>query len=154
MNSVDAAWVAGIIEGEGTIHIVKTEGKPRIAVGMTDEDVVRALHQKTGVGYVYGPYDKDNWGNKEFYQWIVQKREDVRSIINEILPFLYSRRTLQALVCLDAMDELDRKAEFRKKFCKLGHNREEVGTNSRGDCLPCVEIWNSNRRQRYHEKVS
>lgn len=146
MNSIDAAWVAGIIEGEGSLSIVKADGKARVAVCMTDGDVVKALQQKTGMGIVYGPYQKSNFSNKDFWQWTVQKRRDVRLVINEVLPFLYERRTLQALACLDALDELDRKAEHRRVFCKLGHNRTEIGVSSRGDCLSCVEIWNSNRR--------
>lgn len=136
MNSVDAAWVAGIIEGEGTMGLNKFEvgtkrksPKAYIKVAMTDEDVIKALHQKTGVGTVHGPYPgggskgAEHW--KEQWVWHVSKRKDVRNLLTSILSFLYERRTVQAMTCLDAIDELDAAAEYRKNFCPAGHSKPE-----------------------------
>ena len=38
MKSLDIAWAAGLIEGEGCPHY---NGSPRLSLAMTDEDVVR-----------------------------------------------------------------------------------------------------------------
>lgn len=39
MNDVEAAWVAGILEGEGTFHL-KAGATPVVKCGMTDQDVI------------------------------------------------------------------------------------------------------------------
>lgn len=142
MNSADAAWVAGIVEGEGTL--ILSNGKARIAVSMTDEDVIRALHQKTGVGNVHGPYKgggsegKDYW--KQTWTWVVGKRDHVRVVLSSILPFLYERRTIQAMTLLDVMDELDSKAEYKRNFCPQGHSKPEcLGADGR-HCLLCRRV--------------
>lgn len=159
MNSADTAWVAGIVEGEGCMGLdssgvgtTRTNPKAYIKVAMTDEDVIRALHQKTGVGNVYGPYPgggskgKDHW--KEQWVWHVGKREDVYSIITDILPFLYGRRTLQATTCLDAIDVLNAAAESKRNFCPNNHPKTGNWADTEGHCLSC-------RTQKYYEmKVS
>lgn len=148
MNSIDAAWVAGIVEGEGSMGLDNMgpksgnrHPKAHIKVAMTDEDVVRALHSKTGVGNVFGPYPgggtKGNPEWKEQWVWHVAKREDVRSIITAILPFLYERRTVQAMTCLDVMDRLDEAAIYRKNFCSNGHARTDDNKFSNGRCIAC-----------------
>lgn len=150
MNSADASWLAGIIEGEGCLS--SHNGKARISVSMIDEDVIQALYQKTGVGSFRGPCkvtgplkDKEY---KDQWIWTVNKREDVRSIIVTILPFLYSRRAMKALELLDMMDELDKKANDRSSFCPAGHSKPEcLGINGGRHCLIC-------RRERYATKIS
>jgi hypothetical protein len=49
MTATDIAWLAGIIEGEGTFG---RKGHPagQVRVQMTDEDVIDRLHSLTGVG--------------------------------------------------------------------------------------------------------
>jgi hypothetical protein len=44
VKPIDIAWVAGIVEGEGTIGLVgATKKYPRISVDMTDKDIVHRL---------------------------------------------------------------------------------------------------------------
>lgn len=149
MNIVDTAWVAGIVEGEGSIHIHKGMNKGRLAVCMTDHDVILALQQKTGVGTLVGPYKKSNFSNKDFWQWSVNKRVDLRQLLVDIFPFLFERRTMQAMICLDKLDEQDARVELRKTFCKHGHNKTETGVDSKGHCTVCRREWS----RKYHEKT-
>lgn len=138
MNAVDAAWVAGIIEGEGSM--CATRNYVRIRVVMTDHDVLAALHSKTGMGTIRGPY-RVKLSTKDCWEWAVRKRQDAENLIKTVLPFLFERRTLQALVCLDHIDGLNAKRDFKAKFCNLGHERAEVGRTSRGSCLACSKLW-------------
>lgn len=159
MNSIDTAWVAGIVEGEGCMGLDtfevgrgRTNPKAYIKVSMTDEDVIRAIHQKTSVGNVFGPYPgggskgKDYW--KEHWVWHVTKRDDVHSIITDVLPYLYSRRTIQAMICLEAIEQLNSAAEHKRNFCPNNHPKTGNWADTEGHCLSC-------RRQKYYEmKVS
>ena len=58
---MEAAWIAGILEGEGSFVCDSMNGKsrprPRIAVQMTDEDVMRRLAGLLGAR-LYGPYKR------------------------------------------------------------------------------------------------
>jgi hypothetical protein len=51
----DIAWVAGLIEGEGCFTFNK--GTPRLAIDMTDKDVLDKLASFIG-GTVNGPYPR------------------------------------------------------------------------------------------------
>lgn len=148
MNSVDVAWVAGIIEGEGCMGLDNMGPKSKnlspkayIKVAMTDYDVIQALHQKTGVGNIHGPYPgggssgPDYW--KEQWVWHVGKREDVRLIITAILPFLYERRTLQAMTCLDVIEQRDQESLHRKNFCPKNHKKPDCLEPDGRHCRIC-----------------
>lgn len=55
MTETELAWVAGLIEGEGTFFCTKRRERryPVIAVGMTDEDVIQKLYLLVGVGDIF-----------------------------------------------------------------------------------------------------
>ena len=69
MMELDAAWAAGLFEGEGSIELTCRGGfNPRLAVivSMSDEDVVRRLHRSVGYGTVHTilprePHHKVQW---------------------------------------------------------------------------------------------
>jgi hypothetical protein len=54
MTDVEKAWLAGIIEGEGTFGRVGRPGG-QIRVVMTDQDVIHRLHAITGLGLIHEP---------------------------------------------------------------------------------------------------
>lgn len=150
MNVADSAWVAGILEGEGSFHVNKRH-EPKISVSMTDEDVVRALFEKTEIGRVSGPFMKKGKligkTQKPFWLWTINKSDDVVSLINEVLPFLFERRSLQALKTLQVAEEIIDRKENKRRFCAKGHDKDTVGRTSQGQCTPCTqESW----RASYH----
>lgn len=94
LTEVQTGWLAGIIEGEGTIEFV-TKNSIRIAVVMTDQDVLERLQQVTGVGTVTEarePSKCANSGRKQQYRWRVGAKEDVEPILRSILPWMGERR--------------------------------------------------------------
>jgi hypothetical protein len=89
---IDAAWLAGILEGEGSFI---SKGRPKIQVAMTDQDIIARLSELTGVGRVYAvsrqkPHHKDAW------LWAVNRPAHLEHIIRLVLPWLGQRRTLAA----------------------------------------------------------
>lgn len=124
------AWVAGVFEGEGNFGIVApyvnktTVGrlghsvgrtKVRLRIQMTDEDIVRRVHELTGVGTLTSVVrdDKPHW--KEQWCWSCHKEGDVRAMIAILEPWLGERRRAKARECLDALDSRPPKAKSGPK---------------------------------------
>ncbi len=97
MRAVEKAWLAGIIEGEGSFYTSKRKVKEgfvlhaRVEVQMTDEDVIRRIHELTGVGYVMERNKRhSHW--KQAWRWGVSGIPALR-IMKAILPYMHSRRS-------------------------------------------------------------
>lgn len=106
MRQCDVAWVAGLFEGEGSIGIDSNAGA---GLGSTDEDVVRRVHQLTGVGHVHERAQLQS--GKRFWFWKVTRADDVITFLRAIHPYLGERRRERAdLAILVAEEVLARKA--------------------------------------------
>lgn len=55
LTSVQIAWVAGLIEGEGTFGVTQTNS-PFIAIQMNDKDVLEQAQSIMNGTSLYGPY--------------------------------------------------------------------------------------------------
>lgn len=107
----DWAWVAGLLEGEGTmgvydIHKAKgTTKRVSLACNMCDEDIVKRLPILTGVGKVhYLPWSAKEPNKKPQWRWAVHKRADVRSVLQGVMPWLGKRRAAKATEVLDFIE--------------------------------------------------
>lgn len=97
MTAVQIAWMAGIIEGEGTFVASLRRGKrkyPSMTVRMTDEDIVRRLHEFTGVG-AFGAMAVRGMMTKPAYTWKVSRKADFAEICRIIQPYMGIRRSEQ-----------------------------------------------------------
>lgn len=97
MRKTDAAWLAGLFEGEGTAYASKkTKAKPRSSIraviAMTDRDVVHRIAQATGLGRIC---QQELPSGKISYRWTVAGAKDFRKFMDWILPWLGERRTKQ-----------------------------------------------------------
>jgi hypothetical protein len=105
MTSEQVAWVAGILEGEGSFVSGKAAG---ITVTMTDLDIIRRLQQVTGVGRIHPTTRRKNH-HKDAWIWAVRRRIHIRQIVNAVLPWLGERRSAAARNLLDRIaDARDR----------------------------------------------
>lgn len=101
MQAIDLGWVAGIIEGEGTfVSSARRHGRlyPKIAVQMTDQDVISRLHAVTGIGTVT-TLTVRGLMTKPSYTWRVSRLVDVVALCGAIRALMGARRLMQ----LDAM---------------------------------------------------
>lgn len=89
-------WVAGIYTGEGACVLVK--GKyPSLRLSMTDQDVVEQFADVVGYGkvnYTHSP-SKQKYGWKPTYVWSASKRKEVERIVENMAPYLFSKRLLK-----------------------------------------------------------
>lgn len=97
-EELEWAWLAGIVEGEGSIGCYwldktrPTRGKTTVlAVEMRDLDVLERLQRITGKGTIRVKPARGNAA--ETAVWRVQRKEDVVAICERILPLMGERRT-------------------------------------------------------------
>ena len=102
MTPEEIAWVAGLLEGEGSF-VLGARGnrvdKPKIqqiqiTCGMTDRDVMLKLHQVVGIGNTYLERRRDPRRSnvKQMYIWNASKRADVVPFLKLIRPHMGDRR--------------------------------------------------------------
>ena len=104
MNDRTVGWVAGLIEGEGNIGVYgnggrSRRGSARVAVSMTDFDVVHRLHEVTGLGglHVKRPYSE---GHLPQLRWTVTKKADVLQVLYTVWPLLGERKQAAATAAI------------------------------------------------------
>jgi len=80
MTEAELAWVAGLLEGEGCFFPMEYRTEKygpyvyaRVAVLMTDLDILQRLPQVTGVGKINGPTIRKNPRHKPIWHWVVSK---------------------------------------------------------------------------------
>lgn len=102
MNETEAAWLAGLMEGEG-YFVLTTKRPPRkdglpsmrqatIGVKMTDLDIIERLRTITGVGRLYHNINTTGLGKKVQHSWVVNKRMDQIALLEIIRPYMGERR--------------------------------------------------------------
>lgn len=94
-------WIAGIVEGEGSITLNSTHSLT-LSVQSTDKDVVERLHRLTNRGSIQGPYVPHNKNLinkpkivKPQWRWAVSKKDDLIYVVNGIYGLLSGRRKSQ-----------------------------------------------------------
>lgn len=108
MSNVDAAWAAGIYEGEGSL--VKDKRKTstyKLTIKMTDLDVLERFQSIFNLGSIcFGdtPSIRRNPHWKPIWTYGVYNRPAIYLILTTILPYLGIRRAYAALNCLDTID--------------------------------------------------
>jgi hypothetical protein len=95
----ETAWLAGLLEGEGTFFRVKKGHSVGIHLGMCDEDTVRCA---AGIMDCKVWYDRNRSHKNGKGYWVAylgsQKAMDV---MNRVLPFMHSRRSARIRELLD-----------------------------------------------------
>jgi hypothetical protein len=98
MSGEQIAWLAGLIEGEGSfVATTRT-----LSVVSTDEDIIHRLRDTTGVGRIYRAA-RQQPHHKQAYLWNVGRSAHLRQLIPLLLPWLGERRTQAAATLLAAL---------------------------------------------------
>lgn len=89
MSELDVAWVAGLLEGEGTWG--GNNKSVWVSCTMTDLDVLEKLQRTVGVGKIYqGKKQKPHY--KDFWIWQLRKKQQVATLSKALLPHMGKRR--------------------------------------------------------------
>ena len=108
MNDTEAAWVAGLFEGEGSVVLCRSSNGThrkyvRLQLGSTDLDVLEKLKSYAG-GSIYGPRQKEKESHKDFWIWMEGKQDRARELIQAMMPWLGERRKEKAMSVLQEVD--------------------------------------------------
>jgi hypothetical protein len=99
MSSFELGWVAGLLEGEGCFF-VNTSGTPqygpyaydRVAVCMTDRDVLERLQEVTGIGRLEKIRARKDPKHKPISQWVVCRNQEAIELMIAVYPHMGARR--------------------------------------------------------------
>lgn len=107
LTEAQKAYIAGFIDGEGTISISKTGyvssgGEQNyttlLRIGNTDKEVLEKIRDWTGLGYVK-PF-LTSWSqrpnNKPLWRWQIAANQ-MRELLPEIIPYLQIKRRVAEL---------------------------------------------------------
>lgn len=162
MDPVEAAWFAGLFEGEGCITRTTRHNRwgddlyyYTLKVNMTDEDVVRKISRVTGYSSLYGPHQPRGSGTKPYWVWECQNRAEMIRILTAIRPHLGQRRGERADEVLAWSKAKDARIEQRQVECRHGHDLtapDATYVDSKGTTM-CRLCRNEKARRSRHAKI-
>lgn len=116
MDSIDCAWLAGILDGEGCFTYSNGGKNPVVTVAMSDFDVIERVAAVTGVGTIL-EY-KVAAGRKPMLRWWVGRRRDVARVLLAIYPLMSERRQSRIAELVASFDQTYSLDDPR---CRHGH---------------------------------
>jgi hypothetical protein len=144
MDYADAAWLAGLFEGEGNIHIAKNGGT-RLTIRMTDLDVIQRVDRLvpcTRIHVVHPP------GARTQYAWRLSDPDKIKALLAAIMPWLGTRRREAAERLLDHLATRPGTGGHHrsKTHCAQGHEYTPENTYIRPGtthrhCRTCRAVW-------------
>lgn len=144
MKELDAAWLAGLVEGEGTL-IFTNKNAVALTVFMTDLDVLERCREVAGVGSVRGPYGDGRPNRKPIYKWSVNKADHVREVLGAIRPFMGQRRAERIDAALERLGNIRGRTA---RLCDRGHNNWKPDGRGKRYCRDCASDRQRERRAR------
>lgn len=141
MTETETAWLAGLLEGEGTI-VFTSVNSIALTIFMTDEDVLRRCHEFTEAGMVTGPYqNKKRPTHKPLWKWSVTKGAHAEAILIAIYPWMGIRRQARIGAALERLA-----GSRGRERCQQGHNNWRLDRGGKRYCRDCASIAQRLRR--------
>jgi hypothetical protein len=135
MDKSEFMWLAGLLEGEGYFGSGRT-GNPRVALNMTDEDVVLRALPLMQATHIRSYDPKGN--RKRLYLVDVSGRRAL-DLMKRILPYMGERRSMKI------------RETIRRAAARPGHRWARHRTISKYAagcrCSACRTAWNSYHRE-------
>jgi hypothetical protein len=141
MDSHHAAYLAGIIDGEGHIGLPRSgarrPAKARLTVSTTTYSLVEWLLQNAGpvsVTFISRAAKNPKWNDAWMCTWTSNAMR--REILEAILPFLIIKQR-QAAAMLDWLSDRPGRGRPRQATCIRGHLRIPENLYPSGNCRLC-----------------
>lgn len=121
MSKLTAAYVAGLIDGEGCLEIQKKDTKyqARIRICMTDEKMIKWLQESFGGYFETRKFNNDAW--KDAYGWTIKNNIMVKPFIEKICPYLKLKKP-QAEIIKEFLKTFN-----SKSYNEIRHNLQNNG---------------------------
>ena len=106
LNEGDKNYIAGILDGEG--YISTNNSNYLVGVAMTDEKLMRWLHQKLGGSFALRKRRKGKIGwNKQEYAWKINGMVQVKSFLQAMISYLRVKHN-NALMVIEKIEKKQR----------------------------------------------
>ncbi|OLS33853.1 hypothetical protein BTR22_19930 [Alkalihalophilus pseudofirmus] len=128
LEKTEAAYLAGIIDGEGTISLtrahLKENRRPVISIPSNDRELLDYIKNLVG-GYITSKKNYKPGTHKDSYVLSVKNKSMVMSILRDIIPYLkIKQKKLRAQFILDHYENVtcrngkytDEKLILKRKF--------------------------------------
>jgi len=105
LNGIDAAYIAGFLDGEGSIFLTSRKNKAslRISATNTDKNVLDWIIEKIGVGVVHAGR-KESDKNRKTWMFILNG-EAAETLLKQLLPYLIVKKE-QAQLAIETQERL------------------------------------------------
>lgn len=126
LSELDAAYIAGLFEGEACFDIVNGRS-PRIRIQMTDKDVIERVKRICGGSEI----TESSYNKKKNPKWKlcwgihINKRDEVEAILSAILPYMSIRRARKINELLSCYKNVTL-SEFEKRNIRLLCEQEKL----------------------------
>lgn len=91
MLDTEKAYIAGIIDGEGSIMLIRfhknQQPAPCISIASTSLELLDWVKSKTGIGQIKSKKNYDNTKHQDSYTYTI-KYDDAIKLLEDITPFL------------------------------------------------------------------
>jgi hypothetical protein len=94
-QNLEAAWAAGLFEGEGSFGLRKN-GTVLLSLASTDQDIIQRFRTIVGTGQVSSKPPGKNGRRKRLWRVDVIRVDDVLRIVDMLYPWLGERRRAAA----------------------------------------------------------
>lgn len=110
MESFEAAYIAGIIDGEGTITLTRMHAsehrRPCITIASTDKELLVYIHTLTG-GTIINKKNYKPGIHKNSFSLNIKQKEQVMFVLKQVSPYLrVDKKRNRALWILDNYDRV------------------------------------------------
>jgi len=119
MEEVKLAYIAGILDGEGSIMIQRQASKsfmeqrrsrgcfhphysPAIRIGMLERDPLDLIVETTKIGKIYK--EKSYHHKRPMFRWMIRSKQEIEDFLPLVIPFLLVKKK-QAELCLKFVKE-------------------------------------------------
>jgi hypothetical protein len=150
MNSI--AWLAGLLEGEGTFFTTTNGYSPRVALAMTDRDVVEKAALLMGGVKVY-PRKSNNTKHKDQW-WCMVTGARAAGVMMTIYSLMGNRRNSKILQVLERWkSKAPKRQQKNSAIVNCGH--KTLVHYAKGYCRNCYTTMKRNGEHYVHrERVS
>lgn len=156
MDSIDAAWFAGLFEGEGNIQNAKGSNGVVLRINMTDLDILERVQKVTDAGNIYGPFKNGDKGVKPIWHWAIQYSPDVVRLLQIMRPFFGERRGQRADEALSRLAQVQQRSRQTHELVHgtLGGYQKHIrrGEKPCPECKKCqsdyMREWKRNKNLR------
>lgn len=135
MEDWEAAYIAGIIDGEGSITLTRMHEKefrrPCISIASTDLELLNYIQSIVG-GNINNKKNYNPLKHKNSYTLYIKKKNDVLSILNRVSPYLRVNKKRERALWIIAyydlvtqrngkynIEQLQRKVDFEDTFFSI-----------------------------------